>query len=354
MAEAGEESYSARLPDGSEANYVIRGLQNESEIKPWSEFCATVFSYKANPPPSSYFERHFTSDPDRGQPSLIRVAFHNGAMVASCRLFLRTISGAAGGTLLAGGIGEVCTLQNHRRRGLSKVLLENCIDIMKERKLQVSLLHAAPEFFSVYEKTGGYKCSKSCLSVVNMTVLPDFSASVDNTAYSIREATFPQDTARLSDLHSKYSLQSFVGCIVRSSEYWNQYLSQELNKKLWVLEQEGTIVAWLSLRPRGDRIQLQEFGTDSSLISTAQALDLLLFHAAQQMSAGNQQQLLLPTVVLDQAETGKDQFLRFMDWSSQVSENDLGWMYRVFDTALSFESISGEKQPHLIWPSDSF
>jgi predicted GNAT family N-acyltransferase len=357
MTEAREEIFVTYLEDGLEIAYVVRGLRDDDEIKAWSKLCASVFSYKSNPPPATYFERHFTNDPNRGTASLIRVAFQNGQMVASCRLFLRTIS-TAEGTLSAGGIGEVCTLQEHRRRGLSKVLLQNCIEIMKERKLQVSFLHAAPEFFYVYESNGGYKSTKSKWSVVNIKSLPSTIDKIDNTSFSFREAKFPEDTNRLSDLHTKYSMETFVGCIARSSDYWNQYLSQELTNNCFVLEHDGNVIAWLSVRPHGERIQLREFGIDINLITVAQALDLLFVHAAHRMKSlptGNQQQLVLPTEVLDQAREEKDDFLKFVDWSSKVSEDDHGWMYKIFDSPkVSFENMSGERYPHLIWPSDSF
>jgi hypothetical protein len=349
--------------DGSskEISYTIRGL-SENEIGPWSEFCASVFAYKDNPPPPSYFARHYKNDPHRGGASLIRVAFFNGAMVASCRLFLRTISmgntntRTGAGTVTAGGIGEVGTSNDHRRRGLSKVLLQNVIEIIKERKLQVSLLHAAPAFFPVYKKAGGYVGSKSRWSVVNINVTTTTSQQQldqNNNAegYSIREASFPQDTERLAKLHQLYSEQRFAGCIVRSLEYWNTYLSQELKGSLWILVQEEMIVAWLSVRPRGERFQLREFGLDETLIATSMALRLLLSRANITAESPSSFALVLPTVVLDQVDQTDDSFL---DWSTETSEDDWGWMYKILDDQIQIDSINGSERPHLIWPADSF
>ena len=229
--------------ESKEIKYVIRGLKTIDEIGDWSKFCASVFAYKANPPPASYFQRHYMNDPNKGAPSLIRVAIvvndnEDGKnkpttttppkIVASCRLFLRTISTGSGSTkgrnLSAGGIGEVCTSNDHRRRGLSKMLVQNCIQIMKERKLQLSLLHAAPNFFPVYAKIGNYVTSKSCWSTIEVD-LKTLSSSTTTTAttislsskkYSIRKAIFPNDSNRLSQLHQQYSERRFAGCIVRS------------------------------------------------------------------------------------------------------------------------------------------
>lgn len=364
MAEANEERYQKNLVGGWKAHYIIRGLKEE-EIDAWAQFCASIFAYKSNPPPASYFARHYHNDPCRGQASLIRVACYNGEIVASCRLFLRTVSTAgsamtisgAPSSLTAGGIGEVCTAPTHRKRGLSKVLLQNVMKIMKERQLQVSLLHAAPAFFPVYEKAGKYRCTLSRWSVFQWKQ----TNAATNEDYAIRNATFPEDTDRLCRLHQTYSESTFSGCIVRTAEYWNEYLSNELGDSLWVLTGGSNVaVAWLSLRRRGDRVQLREFGADVTTIAVAEALDQLLSHALNELPNkvdGQTFTLVLPTAVLDQAkgECGQDSHvLQNLDWDSVVEENDQGWMYKILDDRVPFDTISGKRTPHLIWPADSF
>jgi len=361
---------------GETVSYEIRGLGGDQEMEAWAHFCASVFAYKENPPPASYFERHYHNDPTR-VASLIRVAMLDGKIVASCRLFLRTISNGAGMSLSAGGIGEVCTSDDHRRRGLSKVLLQNVIDIMKERQLQVSLLHASPEFFPVYEKAGGYACSKSQWSVVpiNTGKLQQAAASIATTTSTttIREASFPDDTDRLSALHRNYSEARFSGCMIRSNEYWNQYLCQELIGTFYVLQMDDDIVAWISLRPRGlAKVQLREFGVDTTLengsqvITTITALTLLLAHAMKELEHSTTTSLAeeewihlaLPTFVLEECRsTGSEkECLSYVDWSKLTPNDDLGWMYKILNEKAvpSIESINGTHTPHLIWPSDSF
>eukprot|EP00751_Fragilariopsis_kerguelensis_P010688 CAMPEP_0170786644 /NCGR_PEP_ID=MMETSP0733-20121128/17771_1 /TAXON_ID=186038 /ORGANISM="Fragilariopsis kerguelensis, Strain L26-C5" /LENGTH=436 /DNA_ID=CAMNT_0011132621 /DNA_START=795 /DNA_END=2105 /DNA_ORIENTATION=+ len=51
----------------------------------------------------------------------------------------------------------------------------------------------------------------------------------------VRQAKFPQDTEQLHQLHRIYSEQRLVGCIIRSKEYWTNYISQELKGSLFVL-----------------------------------------------------------------------------------------------------------------------
>lgn len=361
VTEDREDIYNVTCEDGNEISYVIRGLKSEDEVGPWSEFCASIFAYKENPPPPSYFERHYSKDPYR-EAVLIRVAClkdDNNTMVASCRLFLRTIaSGSSSTTLSAGGIGEVCTDAKHRRRGLSKVLLQNVMDIMIDRKLQVSLLHAAPAFFPVYEKTGGYQNSISKWTVIS---LQNEIATANIAGYRIRKANFPNDTDQLSKLHQQYSEQRFSGCIVRTTDYWNNYLSNELQGSLWVLEQaEGNnIVAWLSIRSRGERYQLREFGVEEEQISCCKALTLLLSNAVKEQQATTSDKswkaLILPTFLLNQLRSEKDEALLLFDWLSEVAEDDLGWMYKILDETINIECLKGETRvPHLIWPADSF
>ena len=418
--------------NNKDITYTIRGLVNDDEIHKWSKFCESIFAYKLNPPLASYFERHYYNDPNgiKYGPSLIRVAIDNDTqeIVASCRVFVRDIS--KGGeeqrnntnntnTLRAGGIGEVCTSNQHRKRGLSKILLLDCIRIMKttpQLNLQVSLLHAAPTFFPVYEKAGGYQNTTSEWSSVQVSYKSeDHHHDHDREQYkyyNIRVAQFPNDTKELQMLHEKYSVQKFPGCIIRNEEYWNTYISKELDNSLYVLTYNNVVVGWLSIRPRGgeNTYQLREFGcrttydegVDGKGTSNAElAMEYLFPHAMHQLHPDRSSSttacctLILPTFVLDQIkergtsssskknkkpkleEESKKRFN--VDWSTVKPENDLGWMYlslsedddetnEWLDTILvdnkdkknnnndkgSSSSHPSRKRPHLIWPSDSF
>jgi predicted GNAT family N-acyltransferase len=365
-----------QLEDETEVSYILRGL-SESEIGPWAAFCASVFAYKANPPTFSYFESHYRNDPNR-EASLIRVAFSNNQMVASVRVFLRSISDGQGGIFQAGGIGEVCTHSDHRRRGLSKFLLHDAIEIMKTKRhnLQVSLLHAAPEFFPVYEKAGGYVCcTTSRWSVVSIIQLVEqqekqhartWTPTNNDTSYSVREAQFPDDTEHMQKLHQTYSERRFAGCIIRTKDYWNDYLSKELVGSLFVLEQSNNngkelVVAWLSIRSRGGRYQLREFGLDSNQVTATVALPLLLGRAMKQLednandgvAVSSRFDLALPTAVLDEIRPDK---VSFVDWSTETLENDIGWMYKTLREGISGmdQVLKSKEIPHLIWPADSF
>ena len=462
LIECQEQVYKVPIESTTKQNeyeYVIRGLR-EDEVKEWSEFCASVFSYKPDPPPAEYFYRHYANDPSTkacGSSRLIRIALFEGTIVASCRIFLRTIStGNGNGTVLrAGGIGEVCTTMDHRRRGVSTKLLENAIAIMEERTdLQVSSLHAGPAFFPLYESLG-YLCPPASnpsggnrWSTVDFywktkfvkRELVDRAADNDNDNddddndyddddeddehnkttrdeygrrrtksdmigdLQLRPAQFPRDTETLQTLHAKYSEERFGGCMVRSKEYWNDYLSKELEGSLFVLVLPcGTfgdrILAWISVKPLKSEGNLsyciQEFGMDSlyfeeDRLPTGWVVICLLTHAIANLEDESSSLLLaakakaettsemtfsltLPGFMWDEAVDYQGRSLLRFDWASERTSIDRGWMYRglgasrgtttadttVADGFLDFvrgiDIPSGQPQTeHFVWPSDSF
>ena len=414
-----KEEDSSRLPNVTYC-YHLRSLHDHADdIHRWTQFCASIFSYKASPPPPEYFARHFYNDPRR-DASLVRVLIHcpnndenekmNGEIVSSVRIFRRTLStGNASATIIeAGGIGEVCTSPNHQRRGLSKILLNDAIHIMvsssslsstccDNKSISCSLLHANPEFRPVYNKIGGYESVTSKWTLVpiklNKLIIKTTHHGNNNTKkWSTRQAIFPQDVSQLQSLHTEYSEKRFI-TIIRSTEYWTDYVSAELGDSLWVLQEEESnggggeakIVAWLSIRERGDRYQLREFGVDRNKHITEYALKTLLGVAVQQRigdedlhsDADGDKTLsfLLPTIVLSDIQQDKlnrvtndddieriinqnDDDYSFFDENDIVDENDDGWMYAVFDTncpnVLELTLRERDPVPHLIWPTDSF
>jgi predicted GNAT family N-acyltransferase len=356
-------SLTVHLSDNETETYILRGL-NESEIATWAEFCASVFSYKASPPPSSYFERHYYNDPDR-QASYIRVACWNDEIVSSCRIFCRRISDGSGSVYKAGGIGEVCTLSSHRKRGLSKELLNDCIRIMTEDGFQISFLHSAPAFFPVY-RSAGYECSttKWTLLPIQKETLQQDSATTTTTtsshAFSIRLADFPKDVDQLRRIHQSFSEERFFGCIVRSKEYWQHYIQNELEDTLYVLENDDNkVLGWLSIRLRGDRLQVREFGMDETKefagasCKNQSAFGMLLHHAVKSMTEYECCPLTVavPTLVLNCIlHTWGTSMLDCLMLDHAVSEDDMGWMYKALDK----KPLPDFSQQQLIWPSDSF
>jgi predicted GNAT family N-acyltransferase len=362
------------LKDGNFVSYTMRGLK-ENEVDDWAAFCASVFSYKANPPPVSYFARHYYNDPHRSA-ELIRVMIYSnssgaagdtmpGKIVASCRVFQRSISvgnDTEASALRAGGIGEVCTDNNHRRRGLSKILLQDAISIMSEQKMHITLLHAAPEFFPVYESSGYAKTTSRWSTVmINQAALKKVTESSGISVNDIRLAKFPSDTRSLMGIHKKFTENRFAGSIVRSEAYWNEYLSKELEGALWVLTgRDGQPTAWISSRARGENtFQLRDFGcSDANAPGDVSYFDLFtaLFHQSTSVVPGGPPgkfALHLPSFILDDLRPDKSKAV-FIDWSNEVAADDHGWMYRTLPQGNVDMPEITKSRPHLIWPADSF
>jgi predicted GNAT family N-acyltransferase len=361
-------SYVVQLENGDAVTYILRGLKKD-EIAAWTEFCASAFADKATntPPAASYFARHYDNDPDR-DASLIRVAtttFHqnNQVIAASCRVFVRRISfGNNGETAIikAGGIGEVCTAANHRRRGLSAQLLQDAVSQMKIAGITISLLHSAPSYFPVYEKAG-YVCTTSRWSDVRIDgkLLEVEERLEDSEPVAVRQARFPEDTDQLMSIHQSYSERRFFGCIIRSKEYWERYVSEELSGSLWVAENLKTdeILGCMSIRPRGDRYQLREFSCKSveSVPAVFRQLLANVLEEELELTEANPSsfRLHLPTAVLQEVQqSGRDDDADYI--SEVVSDDDHGWMYKTLDDdAVSVSELVMDR-PHLIWPTDSF
>ena len=347
-------TFCVTLEDGSIEEYSMRGLR-EDEIGAWASFCESVFSYKKpNPPPASYFERHFYNDP-MARADLIRVVFwRDTTLVSSCRIFQKEISLGNGASVMAGGIGEVCTSSEHRCRGLSKRLLLNAMEIMRHDGIELSLLHAAPNFFPVYERGGGYVSTVSEWNVATIRVdrlKAAISTNLSQKTCTIRQAQFPNDTLQLKKLHQQFSEAKLVGCIIRSEAYWNRYVSEELGDTLHVLEdvKSKSIIAWMSIRQRGDRWQMREFGCDLVTYSVVMALPSLLIHCLPDFDASTMSMMTLhlPTFVCHSIKN-----CDFIE--SVVEENDVGWMYATLKHG-GIDMLHLTKSiPHHIWPTDSF
>ena len=170
----------------------------------------------------------------------------DGEIVSSVRIFRRTLSAGRHtkdvGYIEAGGIGEVCTSPNHQRRGLSKILLKDAINIMNASSnaeggggMLYSFLHASADFRQFYTKLGGYQCVTSEWSCVPIKLqhLTSDKISDDriNNDWSIRQSDFPQDAVRLQQLHADYSEGRLI-TIVRSVQYWKECVSGELGDGL--------------------------------------------------------------------------------------------------------------------------
>jgi hypothetical protein len=296
-------------------------------------------------------------------------------IASSVRIFCKSLTLPEDTIIEAGGIGEVCTSSKHQRRGLSKILLLDALQIMKQLDVNCSFLHASLTFRPVYAKVG-YECVSSPWSVVsialdalsNETNGPyECTCTGETVSWKIRHASFPGDTSQLLKLHQSYSEHRCI-TIQRSERYWNEYLSQELDETLWVLTKNSDaseqIIGWMAIRSRGGRYQLRDFGYDrgddfSLAAAVKYLLGVTLNQAGERVGeGGGNVSLHLPSIVLsDLKDAGGD--LSFLDMKNAMEENDDGWMYVNFDDSEPnvlqvTQHAKDGKVDHLIWPADSF
>lgn len=356
---------------------TIRGL-TQSEIPTWSDFCAFCFSHKKpTPPPASYFQGHFDNDPYR-VANLVRVAIDTDdsddfKIASSVRVFVRTVgTGSAtddftlsSSKRTVGGIGEVCTHVDYRRQGIASALLNDAFDQMKAKKMDCTLLHVSnPSLQVVYQKQG-YVSVLSPWSTIPVSTIKNIDKSIvvneqTEKQFKIRSANFgnDDDVESLYSIHQKYSENRFAGCIERSIQYWKEYISKELNNQLCVLEvlNNGNprICAWLSIRKRGDKYQVREFGVDHTILDTYEAMTNLLPSALLNLDCDTDMITLhLPTTILEETKTASVK-CNIFDWNNVQDEDDCGWMYKELGGRQPSMAEICKTVPHLIWPSDSF
>ena len=339
--------------------YVMTSLNPNKDLLKWAQFCEPIFSYKPNPPSSQYFERHVQNDP---LSSWIRVILSsNKDFAASVQTCQRRISSASNGTSAyynSGGIANVVTCPNHRQRGLVKKLLHDSLEtIMIPNAMDCSLLHCSPTLIPVYQSCG-YKSVITPWKRVPVSLQNLVPPSTTN--YRIRRAKFPEDTTQLQTLHQHFSEENYVGCIIRSIEYWNQYIANEIGDKLYVLtSNENIILAWMAF---GDKFtlynKLLDFGMDtSSLLSISDAMGYLFhnFLIQQQREEDNNNSISvsMPTSIWEQVKDAS--WILNDDDNSIMPDDDEGWMYKMINPNVPsmIDLISKQGKIHLIWPADS-
>lgn len=383
--------------------YTLRSL-TEADIPTWADFCASCFSYKPNPPAAEYFSDHFFNDPRRDAKLLCVIKATNAAaavdksecddngeegharIVASTRIFSRKISLGNGKTVEAGGVGEVCTDISHRSKGLAKTLLMDRIELMRQMKITCSLLHASPALMNVYERSAEYKSVDSYWKVLafardNIMIGQGCVHAVPR-GMEVRLASFPNDTCQLQKIHRKYSEDRFAGCIIRSVDYWNEYISNEIGDSLFVLHtKENKIIAWMAIRKRSNkRFQLRDFGCcreacAETSVTISIAFSILAKITLKIYSSDDLEQDLefsIPLGVYKDLESGEmcNGNSKFLEWAESVSDEcDCGWMYKNLESVCDYGGANNDKAeagvdmphivnemktPHLIWPVDSF
>ena len=212
------------------------------ELEKWLDHVTHVFTGGRQ-----YFSNHWYNDPWRDAEG-IRVALDNGTIVSTVRVFIRKMF-LHGEPVTVGGIGEVSTHPEYRRRGLATQLLKDSIRFMESRDIVMSSLHGSQRIYSVegWEKVPRYYAKQP------------FTAK-KQVAWEVRPANFDDaaEVQRIAAIYDGYA-RKFNGPFVRDEmAYWTEWVRTE-SPNAWVAERDGSIEGYVSVVRREDQLNIEEF-----------------------------------------------------------------------------------------------
>lgn len=366
-----------------------RSLCNESELVQWAHLCQEAFSEKPRPPPASYFISHFKNDPSaQVQDVYVAIDRENGCFVSSVRVFNRKIyaSSRACVVICTGrGIGEVCTLQSYRRRGISEALLRYVIGLVTSRnECSCLLLHAAAWVQPLYRKLG-FRHVDIKWTTIDMANDNESTANSSASRTKCELLKVREHADMLCNLSNAFNSR-FCGPLSRSPEYVREWIAAETAGNdgavvaLMIHDSDSspTCVGYACLKELSvGRYQLRDFGalvaserevengtpTDDAITMTTQGVQQLLRAALMQVRGGDSIgsaglcSISVPVLVAEYfqlrrstagatATTSTD----IMDATSMTT-TDSGWMWMGCPNDNS-PTFSGNLQ--LFWPIDSF
>lgn len=241
------------------------------ELEAWLDHVTHVFSASRQ-----YFSNHWHNDPWKDVQG-IRVAVDDGTIVSTVRVFIRKMF-FHGEPISVGGIGEVSTRPEYRKRGLATQLLKDSIQFMENRGIAISMLHGSQRIYSVegWEKIPRYYAKKTFIGKKQQE-------------WNIRPANFEDanEVAQLASLYDSYS-RKFNGIFVRDDmAYWTDWVQTE-SSSTWVAERDGVIDGYVSVRRRNELLNVKEFAASEELFAENRAtdfFDVLLSDVIAQMDA---------------------------------------------------------------------
>ena len=323
----------------------FRALHPE-ELEAWLDHVTSVFTGGRQ-----YFANHWHNDPWRDAEG-IRVAVDNGTIVSTVRVFIRKIF-LHGAPITVGGIGEVSTRPEYRRRGIATQLLKDSIGFMASRDIAVSLLFGSQKIYAIegWEKVSRYYARQ-------------FFTAAKQSAWEVRRANFDDavEVTRIADLYDRYA-RKFNGTLVRDEiAYWTKWVRTE-SPNVWVAERDGTIEGYISVIPREDEFGVKEFIASEGAFARDRGKHLfedMLSHIIAQMDAESLE-VVYPAPIAD-------------GFNAPAVEEQGSAMYRIVQPAAlsekmaspTFDSIpnllhnqpkslaQGIQSHHIFWYTDGF
>ena len=248
----------------------FRALYPE-ELEAWLDHVTSVFTRGRQ-----YFFNHWHNDPWQDTEG-IRVAIDDGTIVSTVRVFIRKMF-LHGEPITVGGIGEVSTCPEYRRRGIATQLLKDSIRFMEDRNIVLSSLQGSQRIYSIegWEKVPRYHARQS------------FTAETQSE-WEVRLANFDDkaEVKRIAELYDQYA-RKFNGTFVRDEmAYWTNWVRTE-SANAWVAERNGSIEGYISIVQHEDELNVKEFIASETLYEAdrgKQLFESILSHIIAQMGA---------------------------------------------------------------------
>lgn len=212
------------------------------EFEPWLDHVSHVFRGSRQ-----YFINHWLNDPWLDIEG-VRVAVDDGQIVSTVRVFIRKMY-FHGEMVSFGGIGEVSTRSEYRKRGLATQLLKDSIQFMEKRGIAISMLHGNQRIYSDlgWEHVPRYYGKKKLFGK-------------KQNDYVVRHVNF-QDRDEIEQIATHYESYSsnFNGTIVRDNlGYWIDWVKTE-SPNIWVAEQNDDILGYVSVDLHNRNLYVKEF-----------------------------------------------------------------------------------------------
>ncbi|HUV05926.1 MAG TPA: GNAT family N-acetyltransferase [Armatimonadota bacterium] len=206
----------------------------------------------------------------RGDPwyrhEYTRVCVLDGKLVSALQICEREVR-VGSARIRMGGIGNVATHPDHRKKGYSSRLLRDAIAVMREHGMDFSVLFTGIQPF--YEKAGWCSVPVRTLSGRLRRKLRDDT----QTKYSTRPCDWTYDMPSIQGIHEEgNSLRPLT--VVRSREYWKGYALPRFGapKSTLLAETEGRICGYLFFQFDKENCWLREIGYASGDKECAQVL----------------------------------------------------------------------------------
>ncbi|NLG25491.1 MAG: GNAT family N-acetyltransferase [Clostridiales bacterium] len=218
----------------------LRSLRSE-ELESWAALCDEGFGFRDG---AAYFLRHFRDDPFADINGIF-VAEAGGRLVSSVRVFTREVY-LAGRRVTMGGIGEVCTLADYRRQGLSGELLKRAIGYMAARGLDISMLFTGSN--GHYARYGWFTVpTRFCrLPLEGVAPIDGVRPMADH------------DFAAMRGVHGLFAGAADGALVREHPRYWDDWVRAGWKSPI-VLERDGRVVAYLDAAPSQHCVRLRDF-----------------------------------------------------------------------------------------------